>query len=304
MPAQIIGAALEQSHFDGGAERAREHRHVAAKQLVLQRARPGRDDDAASGQERRHEIGEGLAGAGSRLDDQRFAQGECTPDRRRHGGLLRAVGITGNDPRQRAVRTEYFFIVAVDGDSRSRGQGIPTPRLKDGLFDNGTKAREGHRLRLEGVLEVPADVRVLGHAGRTQLPAAGGDREMLRPIEGAATVDGIAHLCARAHRGVRRYSACAPGSQNRRSVPAAASSRYCGSRACRTPHRRARRDRPEPARGLDVRPPSPSPRASRDVRCRPRRGGSGGPRERACRTPATERLSRFIARMRGVYRLL
>ena len=63
MPAQIVRASLEQRELRRQSQRLRQHRHVAAKQLVLQRARAGGDDDAAPRQQRRDQIGKGLARA-------------------------------------------------------------------------------------------------------------------------------------------------------------------------------------------------------------------------------------------------
>ena len=70
MQAQIVRAPLQQRDAHRAADRRGDGRQIAMKQLVLQRARAGRHDDASPRQQRRHQIRERLAGACSRFDDQ------------------------------------------------------------------------------------------------------------------------------------------------------------------------------------------------------------------------------------------
>ncbi len=109
--AQIVRAPFEERHLDRQSERARERGHVAPEQLVLQRARAGGNDDAASRQKRRHEVGEGLTGSRAGLDDQGFAERERAPHRRGHLRLLGAAGIARQCARERAVGAENVAIV-------------------------------------------------------------------------------------------------------------------------------------------------------------------------------------------------
>jgi hypothetical protein len=45
MQAEVIGAALEERNARGASERLGDRRQVAVEELVLERARAGRDDD-------------------------------------------------------------------------------------------------------------------------------------------------------------------------------------------------------------------------------------------------------------------
>ena len=73
------------------------------EQLVLQRARTGRDDDAATRKQRRHEVRERLAGAGARFDDQLRTLRERGRDVFGHRDLLRSGRITRQCAGERAV---------------------------------------------------------------------------------------------------------------------------------------------------------------------------------------------------------
>jgi len=63
-------------------------RQVLGEQLVLQSARPGRDQHARAAQQRRHQVSEGLAGAGARLHHQGLACGERAGHALRHQQLF------------------------------------------------------------------------------------------------------------------------------------------------------------------------------------------------------------------------
>ena len=88
--ADVVRAALE--HRDGHrhAERIAHHRHVALEQLVLQRLGAGRHDHLAAVHQRRHEVGERLAGARAGLGDKAPARGDRVRDRAGHLDLLAA----------------------------------------------------------------------------------------------------------------------------------------------------------------------------------------------------------------------
>ena len=79
--AQVVGAALEQRGLEADAQRIAHARQVAVVELVLQRAGAGGDDGLHARQDRRHQVGEGLAGAGAGLGQQRAAAVERIGDR-------------------------------------------------------------------------------------------------------------------------------------------------------------------------------------------------------------------------------
>src|SRR3546814_1835636 len=68
--AQVVRAALEQRGLDADPQRVAHPRQVAVVELVLQRAGAGGDDGLQPRQQRRDEVGEGLAGAGAGLGQQ------------------------------------------------------------------------------------------------------------------------------------------------------------------------------------------------------------------------------------------
>jgi hypothetical protein len=106
MTAQIIGAPLQQGSPNRHAQCRAHQGQIAMKQLVLKIARPGRDQHLAPGQDGGHEIGECLAGSGSRLADQGTALLHEGGDALRHRLLLRAMRKTGKTLGEPAVRAE------------------------------------------------------------------------------------------------------------------------------------------------------------------------------------------------------
>ena len=78
------------------------------RDLILQRARSRRHDDALARLQRRHEIRERLAGAGAGLDDQRPLVGERARDRRRHRALLGAIFVVRDRAIEPAARREQI----------------------------------------------------------------------------------------------------------------------------------------------------------------------------------------------------
>ncbi len=61
--AQVVGAPFEHGDPRGPPEGAADERQILGEELILQRPGPGGDQDARSREQRRHEVGEGLAGA-------------------------------------------------------------------------------------------------------------------------------------------------------------------------------------------------------------------------------------------------
>ncbi len=108
VPTEVIGAALQQRDAHGSADRGTDRRQVAMKQLVLQRARAGGNDDLATGQQCGHEVRERLAGAGARLDHQLRAFLQRGGHVLRHLDLLRARGVARQRAGQRPVGAQDF----------------------------------------------------------------------------------------------------------------------------------------------------------------------------------------------------
>src|SRR6185437_544199 len=104
--ADVVRAALEERDVDAHAQRVAHPRKVSMVELVLQRLGAGGDDHAAAREERRHEVGEGLPGAGAGLRHQRRARF----DRLEHGArelhLLRALAEAVHRARERSRRAE------------------------------------------------------------------------------------------------------------------------------------------------------------------------------------------------------
>ena len=113
MAAQIICAPLEQCEFGRQSQRFCQHRHVAAKQLVLQRAGTGGNNDAAPGEQCRYEIGKRLARAGAGFDNQGFESSQRRPHRFGHHGLLGSIGVVRKRPRQRTAQGENVLIIGI-----------------------------------------------------------------------------------------------------------------------------------------------------------------------------------------------
>ena len=166
-PADVVREALH----DGPLERRRqqagviEHRaqarQVDAGDLVLQRLGAGADDDLASRQQRRHQVGERLAGAGAGLDQQALVAVDRVGDAVRHRQLSGTRLVAGKQRRRRARR------------SQQRTDALPHRLAAVGA---GTGHRRGHFLRLafSSMPEMPNRRAQLGehgvdrHAGRLQ----------------------------------------------------------------------------------------------------------------------------------------
>ena len=105
-PAEVVRAALEDARVDGPADRGCRDRHVLAEQLFLERLRRRRDDDALARLERRDQVREALADAGSRLGDEVLAEGERALDRSGKRRLLGARLVLGQRVLERAAGAE------------------------------------------------------------------------------------------------------------------------------------------------------------------------------------------------------
>ena len=113
MQAQVVRTPFQERDARGPAERPCDRRQVAVEELVLERARAGRDDHLPAGQERGYEIGEGLAGAGAGLDRKQSARRERLADPVGHDLLLAARFEALDDARERALRPEQAAVFAV-----------------------------------------------------------------------------------------------------------------------------------------------------------------------------------------------
>src|SRR6185369_15588532 len=111
MQTQVVRAPLQQRDAHRPADSARDGGQIAMEQLVLKIARARRDDDAPTGEQRRHEIGERLAGAGAGLHDQAAVRAQCKRDLLCHRDLFLARGEAGDRRRQRSFHPEQIYVV-------------------------------------------------------------------------------------------------------------------------------------------------------------------------------------------------
>ena len=104
--ADVVGPALQQRDRHRDLERRAHGGQVAVEELVLQGFGAGGDDDLAAGEQRRHQVGEGLAGAGARLRHQHAILAQRRGDLLRHLDLLRTGTEAGDRSSERAVGGE------------------------------------------------------------------------------------------------------------------------------------------------------------------------------------------------------
>ena len=161
--AQVIGAALEQRGRHADAERIAHARQVAVVELVLQRAGAGGDDRLQPRQQRRHEVGEGLAGAGAGFGEQHVARVERVGDRLRQPLLRRARNEAGN------------------GVARAR-------RLRRAPRGCGSTQFD-HRQKRFGPLTLQASIRGLGRGRARGVAARPGGLFDRRPVAAAQRPD-------------------------------------------------------------------------------------------------------------------
>ena len=93
--AEVVAAPLHVGGGERDAERLAQHRQVLEEDLLLQVLGAGRDEHALAAEDRRHEIGERLAGAGARFGEQHAAVGE---DARRRPRPSRSWPARGSKP--------------------------------------------------------------------------------------------------------------------------------------------------------------------------------------------------------------
>ena len=137
--AGVVGAALEHGvgRVDAGqvADRLDQPRDVALDQLVLERERRGGDHDPAVVEQRRHQVGQRLAGAGAGLDEQVLAADHRVGDRLGHldlpGALLAAERLdrAGQRIRRRTCARRWSGRSPVNtmADRRHRRDSTPSP---------------------------------------------------------------------------------------------------------------------------------------------------------------------------------
>ena len=123
--ADVVGAALEQRHGHRQPERLADRREIAVEELVLERLGAGRNDDLAAEEQRRHEVGNGLAGAGARFGEEHAPLAHRARDARGHLALLLARAVVGNRAAERSVGRE---------DGGERGVGVACGHLISSTF--------------------------------------------------------------------------------------------------------------------------------------------------------------------------
>ena len=106
MEAQVVSAALHAGRGERHAERVPEHRQVLEKDLLLKVLGTGGDEDPLAAEDRRHQIGEGLAGARARFREQHAPVSQDCGDGLGHFHLTGASLEPFERLRQRAVRRE------------------------------------------------------------------------------------------------------------------------------------------------------------------------------------------------------
>ena len=104
LAAHIVAATLEYGEGEAVVGGGGHQGEVLVGQLVLQRLGGGGHDDLFARERSRHEVGERLAGSGTRLDDEIAAAGHGGGDRDGHldlsGAGLAAPGQPGRDTAQ------------------------------------------------------------------------------------------------------------------------------------------------------------------------------------------------------------
>jgi hypothetical protein len=104
--AEIARTPLQQRDADRHLKSGTQARQVAQEELVLQVLGRGADESTGAAQQHRHQIGVGLADAGSSFDDQSGARLDRFGDGSRHAQLLVAFDVVRVGLSERAVRAE------------------------------------------------------------------------------------------------------------------------------------------------------------------------------------------------------
>ena len=129
--AQVIGAAFQQRRMHRRAERLLDARQVAVVQLFLQGLGAGGDDHPLARQQRRHQVSEGLAGAGAGFGDQHRAVFDGFGDFGRQLLLALAEREALESARQHAVGRQRVRagVDQLGGHRRAGGTSVHSPRF-------------------------------------------------------------------------------------------------------------------------------------------------------------------------------
>ena len=104
------------------------------EELVLQGLGAGGNDHLAAREQRRHQVGEGLAGAGAGLGDQHAIAGDGRRDALRHLELLRSQAKAGHGGGERPLGGKDAFEIGHGGrgmvarSGQHSGMGKSRPR--------------------------------------------------------------------------------------------------------------------------------------------------------------------------------
>jgi hypothetical protein len=107
-PAHVVAEPLHDRPGERLPQHALQPRQIEARDLILQRLGGGTDDHLAPGENGGHQIGERLAGAGARLDQQALVVVEGAGDAGRHRHLSGAVLVAGEGARQAPTGAEQL----------------------------------------------------------------------------------------------------------------------------------------------------------------------------------------------------
>jgi hypothetical protein len=107
--AQVVLPPLQNGDSDVVSERRGGERDVLRQELLLERLRRGRDDEAEPRVERRDEVGEALARPRARLREQVRSPAERSLDGRGQLALLLARLVSVKDAREATGRSEHVF---------------------------------------------------------------------------------------------------------------------------------------------------------------------------------------------------
>ena len=117
LPTEKIGAALHQGGLQIRREILLQEGHVLLEELLLQRLGRRRNDHTAAAANRGDQVGERLAGASARFNDDVLVLRECLVRDSCHGELRRPEFVSGMALFEQSTRTENSF----DGDLLSFG---------------------------------------------------------------------------------------------------------------------------------------------------------------------------------------
>ena len=125
LQAHVVRAALQHGPVEIASEVFGEEREVLRGQLILEGLGRRRHHDSGVGLDRRDQVGEGLAGTGTRLDDQMSSVRDRRGDEFGHLLLAEAllcVGESGGDPGERVAHRASANAASSSCSSKS-GQG-------------------------------------------------------------------------------------------------------------------------------------------------------------------------------------